>query len=166
MYIYSLLFRLCFKATRGLSEKNSEDTKMLLLQLRCSLCLCNWLWWPGGAQRNLCPAAVCATSWAVFKAGPLAHAWRTWILILFLENSGCFLAMKGCIYCYSWVAFFSLSSVAFALKQLFIFSKKWARVIFSAISCSPHPDIVFMVIPWPHWHGRGFLPPHVLNGYL
>lgn len=37
---------LCFDATRGLSEstvdeKYSEHTKMLFLQLGCSLCLCN-----------------------------------------------------------------------------------------------------------------------------
>lgn len=28
----------------------------------------------GEHRESLCPAAVCATSWAVFKAGPLAHA--------------------------------------------------------------------------------------------
>lgn len=28
----------------------------------------------GEHRESLCPAAVCATSWALFKAGPLAHA--------------------------------------------------------------------------------------------
>lgn len=46
---------------------------MLLLQLRCSLCVIDYddL---GEHGESLCPAAVCATSWAVFIAGPLAHA--------------------------------------------------------------------------------------------
>lgn len=71
--------RLCLEATRGLlesalDEKYLEDTKMLLLQLRCTIFACVIDCDDSGEHREgLCPAAVCATSWAVFQAGPLAH---------------------------------------------------------------------------------------------
>lgn len=141
----SCFSRLCFGATRGLWEsafdyKYSENTKMLLLQLRCSLCLCNWLWWPRRAQRkSLSCCSLCYLLGSVhsrsigtcLKNMDINYSVLGKLRLLFGYERLHLLLQLGSI------LFFVLSSICF--DTVFTFSKKWARVIFSAISCSPSP---------------------------
>lgn len=130
--------RLCFEAIRGLSESALDEKifRRYKMQLRCSLCLCNWLWWLRRVQRK--SLSCCSLCYLLGSVESRSIGTCLNNMDINFSVLGKLRLLFGCqrLHLLLQLGSILLSSVAFALKQLFTFFKKWARVILSAISCS------------------------------